>query len=82
MPQITVGRAEASATANFCASALQSAARAPLTIVTTPNIPPVVAPQRKANHSCASYYEASIAAVFIALTPNGAKFVKKQSSPP
>ena len=60
MPQITVGRAEASATANFCASALQSGARALLTIVTTPNIPSVVAPQRKANHSWASYEACSL----------------------
>ena len=82
MPQITLGRAEASATANFCASALQSGGRAPLTIVTTPNIPPVVAPQRKANHFCTSYYEACIATAFIAFPTDGAKYVKKQSPHP
>ena len=77
MPQITVGRAEASATANFCASALQSGARAPLTIVTTPNIPPVVAPQRKANH-----HTMGLEAFIAAFPPNEVKYVKKKSVRP
>ena len=77
MPQITVGRAEASATANFCASALQSGARALLTIVTTPNIPPVVAPQRKANH-----HTMGLEAFIAAFPPNEVKYVKKKSVRP
>ena len=54
-------------------------AAAPLTIVTTPNIPPVVAPQRKADHSCASYYE--VCSLHCVPTKR-AKYVKKQSPHP
>lgn len=73
------GRAEASATANFCASALQSGGRAPLTIVTTPNIPPL-ALQRKANHSCTSYCGACSSLHYIP-TKRG-KICEKSKPPP
>ena len=49
-------------------------AAAPLTIVTTPNIPPVVAPQRKANH-----HTMGLEAFIAAFPPNEVKYVKKKS---
>ena len=52
-------------------------AAAPLTIVTTPNIPPVVAPQRKANH-----HTMGLEAFIAAFPPNEVKYVKKKSVRP